>query len=309
MDFDIVRANPISDSDVLDLASRTWPAAERSSYAHAIDSLIESGQEDFVLLFAACRSGQVLAAQIGQVLPGRVAVVWPPGIATTNFDRDALAKLLFERVITHAAAAGATLAQGLSSPDDADANALFACGDFSPAAELLYLAAPPADEQNEVELPFELLPAHNEARLKALIDRTYIGTLDCPSLDGLRDTADVIAGYRAVGEHRPDFWLIAQHAGQDVGCLLLNLHPDVNHAEIIYLAVVPEARGRGWGLRLAKVAKTMARAIGAAQVVLAVDATNRPAIRLYEDAGFFSFDRRTVWIKSLREKSQVFAMK
>ena len=64
----------------------------------------------------------------------------------------------------------------------------------------------------------------------------------------MRQTADVIDGYKAVGEFRPDLWLFARHEGQDVGCLLLNLHPDVRHAEIVYVALVPEVRSRGWGL-------------------------------------------------------------
>ena len=64
---------------------------------------------------------------------------------------------------------------------------------------------------------------------------------------------------KASGEFRPELWQIARHEDDDVGCLLVNLHPDVKHAEIVYLAVVPEVRGRGWGLELTRHAQWLAR--------------------------------------------------
>ena len=120
-------------------------------------------------------------------------------------------------------------------------------------------------------------------------------------VDGPLTTADVFAGYRAVGEFRPDLWHIAIHNGADVGCLLVNLHPDVAHAEIVYVAVVPEVRGRGLGLALTRHAQWLASQTKSQRLVLAVDAANEPAIRLYSKAGFDVFDRRAVWIHSLRK--------
>jgi ribosomal protein S18 acetylase RimI-like enzyme len=137
------------------------------------------------------------------------------------------------------------------------------------------------------------------ARLISLIDRTYVGTLDCPCIDGLRRTADVIAGYQAVGQYRPELWFVVHEADQEAGCLLLNIHPGVGHLEIIYLAVVPPARGRGWGLELARLARRLAAEHDCSRVVLAVDSANAPAIRMYEQAGFTTFDRRCVWFRTL----------
>jgi ribosomal-protein-alanine N-acetyltransferase len=84
----------------------------------------------------------------------------------------------------------------------------------------------------------------------------------------------------------------------------MNLHPDVRHAEIVYIAMIPEVRGRGWGRELIKQAIELARRAGAERIVLAVDAANQPAIRIYQALGFFEFDRRAVWVRSLTQNSK-----
>lgn len=252
----------------------------------------------------AARDGdQVRASQLAQPLPGRTAVVWPPQFLSAGEPTSRpLATAIVQRLVTELAATGAQLAQALVRPDDGLTAELFELGGFEHAADLLYLAAEVGEGYDEQpQLPFEVesFSFGSERRLAAVIDRTYVGTLDCPRLDGLRETEDVIAGYQAVGQFRSELWLVVRHAGMDVGCLLLNLHPDVQHAEIVYVALVPEVRGRGWGLELTRLALWLARQAAAERVVLAVDSANEPAIRLYKSLGFFEFDRRAVWIQSL----------
>jgi len=205
--------------------------------------------------------------------------------------------------MTELAAAGARFAQSLLAVGDHNAQ-LYLDNGFTHGADLLYLTADlGAASATRPQLPFniESFRPGDESRLADLIERSYTGTLDCPRLDGLRQTADVINGYKAVGEFRPDLWLFARHEGQDVGCLLLNMHPDVRHAEIVYVALIPEVRGRGWGTELTRLSLWLGQRAGAERLVLAVDAANKPAIRIYEASGFFEFDRRGVWIRSLTE--------
>ena len=148
-------------------------------------------------------------------------------------------------------------------------------------------------------MAIEPLVPERMPRLLPLIEATYEGTLDCPLLNGLRTTADVVTSYRAVGAHRPDLWLLARCGQEDVGCLLLADHPEAGNLELVYLGITPLARGRGYGLTLVKHALAVARQLPRERVVLAVDAANTPAIRLYEAAGFFGFDQRLVMIKAL----------
>jgi ribosomal protein S18 acetylase RimI-like enzyme len=300
----IHRCDPASDKEALALAAQAWPDAERAGYWQAIRNLARSGEADRAVLLAVRQNGRLLAAQVAQVLPGNVAVVWLPQFQLADAaDQAKWNGLLFEHLKHELQQAGAQMAQGLVNLEDESSARSFFGGGFSKAADLLYRAAEVNGAIERTTLPFALEPysPRDENRWLELIDRTYAGTLDCPPIDGLRKTEDVVEGYRAVGEFRPELWHIAVHNGSDVGCLLVNLHPDVAHAEIVYVAVVPEARGRGFGLALTRHALWLARQSKSERVVLAVDAANQPAVRLYTDAGFVVFDRRAVWIQSLRQ--------
>jgi len=305
----VVRCDPSAEKSALALAAQAWPDAERAAYWKAINTLVRGGQGEQVVLLVAREKDDDLAAQIAQSLPGRAAIVWPPQFAGDDENRRAgIATLLFARLWPELAAAGAHMAQALVAPGDLGITKLLALGGLSHAADLLYLSAELQGlAPSAAALPFEIEPLQPEAdsRLIHLLERTYVGTLDCPRIDGLRKTADVVAGYRSVGEFHPELWQIVRHGGDDVGCLLVNLHPDVNHAEIVYLGLIPEVRGRGWGLLLTRRAQQLARERHCERVVLAVDAANEPAARLYADAGFSQFDRRAIWIRSLSETSKL----
>jgi ribosomal protein S18 acetylase RimI-like enzyme len=134
-------------------------------------------------------------------------------------------------------------------------------------------------------------------RLAALLEQTYIGTLDCPGLDGVRPMDEVLEGYRAQGRHRPEEWYFVQEAGEDIGALILTEHPGVENWELVYMGLVPRARGRNCGLRIIRFALDTAARHGAQRLVLAVDANNLPALRAYERAGFIAWDRRIVYAR------------
>ena len=152
-------------------------------------------------------------------------------------------------------------------------------------------------EQPHLEFNLEPFSPANHERLIRLIEATYRGSLDCPLVDGIRDTADVLAGYRAAGQFRLELWLLVQVGGRDVACLLLADHPAQDQFEIVYLGVCPECRGRGWGLALTRHAQWLAHRAGRSRVVLAVDAANAPAIAVYETAGFVAWDRRSLLVR------------
>ena len=107
----------------------------------------------------------------------------------------------------------------------------------------------------------------------------------------------MLAGYRACGTFDPRRWLIAAVGGADVGCLLLADHAADDQWEIVYAGLLPEAHGRGYGLLMAQHARRLARAAGRARLVLAVDAANVPAVKMYERAGFVAWDRRSAIVR------------
>ena len=105
--------------------------------------------------------------------------------------------------------------------------------------------------------------AANGERLADVIQRTYEGTLDCTALDGARDMDDVIDGYKATGVFRRQNWMFVRHGGADVGVLLLADHPAARQWELMYMGLVPEYRGSGWGRQIAHYAQWLARGAAA----------------------------------------------
>lgn len=104
------------------------------------------------------------------------------------------------------------------------------------------------------------------ARLAAL----HASAFDTPWSD-----ADLLELMRGVG--------VTALAAEEGFILLRVLGPE---AEVLTLAVAPEARRRGLGRRLVESALGAAAAGGAEAVFLEVAADNAPALRVYAAAGF-----------------------
>lgn len=264
---------------------------------------------DFVLLAAERVSGELLAAALAQVLAGRAAVVWAPQIAS-DVAADAgraLALELLAALNGQLAARGVQLAQFLASPGVFPSDDLWQAAGYQYAGELFYLAIPLAvAAATPPELPFTLeAAAADQPRLAAILTETYRGSLDCPLVDGLREPADVLAGYRTVGAHRPEWWLIARAGSEDVGCLILADHPAEDQAELVYLGIAPRWRGRGWGARLIEHARRLAAQAGRCRLALAVDAQNLPARAQYAAAGAIPWDARRIWIRDPRKSTSL----
>ena len=82
-----------------------------------------------------------------------------------------------------------------------------------------------------------------------------------------------------------------------MGCLLLADHPRYENMELVYMGVIPENRGQHWGADIARRAQWVARQAGRARLVLAVDASNRPAIEMYASVGFRTWDQRRIYYR------------
>jgi mycothiol synthase len=146
-------------------------------------------------------------------------------------------------------------------------------------------------------LEFEPIdPERVEDRHRDVIAATYEGSLDCPALDETRAIDDEIASYHGGGEFSDRRWFLVRHDGNDVGCLLLAAPADQRYWEIVYLGLVPSARGRGWGVQLVRRAQSVAAAAGARGLVLGVDARNTPALDMYGRTGFVRWERRLVYL-------------
>lgn len=94
---------------------------------------------------------------------------------------------------------------------------------------------------------------------------------------------------RATGAASGDekYIALAEDAGRVVGMIGAYTPDEASHVRhLVSTWVAPEARGRGLGSELVGAVVEWARAAGASEVTLWVVDENRPAIALYERAGF-----------------------
>jgi GNAT superfamily N-acetyltransferase len=106
----------------------------------------------------------------------------------------------------------------------------------------------------------------------------------------------VLAGYRAIGDFDPDRWMIVRKQDADVGLLLLADEPAGNAWELVYMGVVPAARGQGLGVAMIRRAQWLAGQARRSRLTAAVDAANWPAVAAYAAAGFTAWDRRRLYV-------------
>jgi ribosomal protein S18 acetylase RimI-like enzyme len=283
-----------------------WPEAERAAQRESLQRLTQADSGGF-LLFSATRESRLLGALLAQALPGNSATFWPPQLTSGETDPRVCQSLLSaaEQML---AGGGTKICQALLSKNQESAAATLASAGFHNPADLLYMTCE-ADHFPPTAPEFDSFQLRNfepgrEEELAALIDETYVGTLDCPSMNGLRDTRDVVAGYEHVGDFRPDRWLLlestaADTIGNKAGCLLLARHAAHRTMELIYVGITPSFRQRGLGRRLTQHAQWLAGQDQCQRLVLAVDAANAPAIEMYAAAGFWAWDERAIWLKCL----------
>ncbi|MBX3433314.1 MAG: GNAT family N-acetyltransferase [Pirellulales bacterium] len=253
-------------------------------------------------LLVAYEGPQLVGAVWVQPQAGNGAVVWGPG------EGDPHAAALLAAAAHFVDRRGFALAQTLRSLGDARLARLLPPAGFPLLAELAYLFAPAIEGAEPVSSDASPLTFHGGAgrdpeRLAALLQRTYEGSLDCPALDGARSVGDALASYAAQGTPDPEHWFRVTRAGVDAGVLLLAAHPESGNWELVYMGVVPEFRGVGLGEQIVRHALSCAARGGAERVVLAVDAANAPALRMYGACGFREWERRRVYARLATPRS------
>jgi mycothiol synthase len=250
-------------------------------------------------LFIARRGEQVRGAAWGQRQPGNIAVFWPPELVAGEDEKTAYP--LAEAVMRELDETGIDLTQSLLVGPEMETISVMRHVGFRHLADLLYLACEsskfPIAAPEPMEIEFEPYQTTQRPRLLRLIERTYEGTLDCTALNGARDVDDVVNGYQSTGFFRAENWLFVRAAHEDVGVLLLADHAKARNWELMYMGLVPEVRGRGWGRQIARYAQWLARGARVERILVAVDASNEPAVATYRQSGFEMWERRAVYLR------------
>ena len=197
------------------------------------------------------------------------------------------------------------LAQVLLDPRDELEKQAYLMAEFTQLAELSYLerSVPSQRDVKPIDWPagvtIESCQDPRDHDWAGALERTYEQTLDCPGLLGLRQTPDIIDGHKSIGAFEPKLWTLLRMNGRPAGVLLLNPVPASRSIELVYLGLVPEARGTGLASRLLLHGLGLLAGRSERTVTLAVDDKNAPAIRLYQKHGFRRSLRRVALIRAL----------
>lgn len=267
------------------------------------------------------RVRQVCLAMPG---PGRVASVMlaPPLAGDTPADhaeRVACVQAACEALTCQAGQAAGhagsiRLLQALIPPADAWASRTLRDAGFIHVGELAYLrralrpVLPWVDEawpdgiRVRPVRGVRLGEPDRQAMLTAM-ERSYVRTLDCPELCGLRETADILDSHLAAGEHDPGLWFLVWHGHEPHGCMLLSPCPARGAVELVYLGLSESLRGCGLGRRLMLLGLRVAARTGLERMTCAVDTRNTPARRLYQRMGFIEGVHRHALVRPLEQDS------
>jgi ribosomal protein S18 acetylase RimI-like enzyme len=261
-------------------------------------------QIDLHDLWIAEAGGRIAWAVLPIPSPGRTVLLLGPSVGNAGTDRPA-AELLVDAVCDEFGRRGLHLAQVLLDPNDRFSRDLYLDRSFDHIAELIYLIG-------EVRRPFPAAPAlapgqllqtyspRNYGLFAETIAQSYQDSLDCPGLGGRRDIEDVMAGHKSAGDFDPAHWWVLSDASiGPAGVLIMSRVPNTDTAELVYLGLVPAARGRGYGNLLMRLAVSQVPAMRCAKLTLAVDSGNLPAIRLYHRFGMQENGRRIALMRTL----------
>ncbi|QDT38941.1 GNAT family N-acetyltransferase [Stratiformator vulcanicus] len=278
----------------------------------------EDAQDDSVnRCFGAFNNrGEVIGGVLGVVAADGTGMTWIPG-GIDRLVRQRLLQAIADELVDMGAAFSQVL---LQPPLDAPNRDLLAASGFQFGTSVQCLGRELGSPVTTVNTAVKALPSdppsrgprfravafsefRDETALAELLERTYIDSLDCPLIAGLRSGRQAISAMRETGIVREDRWFVYLWDDAPVGTLLANDTAD-GCREIVYLGVDPNARRRGLGHQMLSDAVATASADGCLKIGTQCDDSNYSAIRLYGNHGFSSTATHHVFFKlKARRKS------
>jgi ribosomal protein S18 acetylase RimI-like enzyme len=252
-------------------------------------------------LVGAYAGDRLLSGAFAVLSPGKAALIFAPSFPCSGIEREAVRHAL-RSVRELAFESGVQLLQVLIPPDAAALAEGLGSAGYTYLTRLLYLSRDarltPPHLRGGSGAQFHAYRPELHGLFLSAVERSYVGTRDCPALVGLRSTDDVLSGHRATGIYDPRLWFVALRGARADGVLLLTRLGSEPAVEIVYLGVAQPARGTGLADELVARAVETCREDSATHLTLAVDRENVPARRLYERWGFAKCAARDAWIAS-----------
>ncbi len=248
---------------------------------------------DLTMIWVAAKpeNGQIIWAVLPIASAGRGMILMvPPRLRPGLYPRH-VAELVASATL-EPRRAECNLVQCLVDPEHrAVWRAMLDCN-FSEIAELTYLGRHVRDTIpgrifDEQRFRLWRYDRAQHYRFASTIEKTYIGSLDCPKLNGKRHIEDIIASHKSAGEFDPELWhLLTDSQDRELGVMLLSRLHRREGFELVYIGLTPEARGKRLADMLMRVGMNTLAHEGGGAIVTAVDANNSAARKLYHRHGF-----------------------
>lgn len=267
----------------------------------------EQGLDLSTLWIAAEKSGS--GRMLGSVLlvpnHGRTAMLFV-GQATGWTDTSAVVGLI-QAVCDGPGRSGVSVIQSLIDPGQVIEGQVLERAGLDRLAKLIYMQRVIEPGEPRVGRPGRLgscdrptVLTYSEAThgdFARAIEASYIDTLDCPGLVGMRQIDQIIAGHKGTGQFNPDDWVAYfDERGEPIAVLLLARVAQGNGMELVYLGVAKPHRGQGIGNTLMRYAVSESARVNGTRLFLAVDDRNDPAVSLYTRMGFRASTRKIAYV-------------
>lgn len=211
---------------------------------------------------------------------------------------------------------GPALAQALLLRSEAASGRGLEHAGFTKLAELAYLRKTPlrTSERFEsyrdglvegvtVKRLIDIEDSERDQTLTQALEASYKDTLDCPELQSLRETSDVLVSHKATGVFDPTLWWVLFKDNEPAGVTLVSALEERSEAELVYMGLGRSLRGHGLGKRMLGLAIDELRKRGTGSLTCAVDLRNTPAMKLYSSLGLRAFAERVAYVLDLRNSS------
>ncbi len=277
-----------------------------------VERIASSGELDLSHLLLAEFDGRPVGALWMRIQPDGTGFVGPPVVAADCvFDNQAASELptgiaiedaLLQSAAHRLDANQAWIGQSLVEVDQSQSRTAFERNGFNAMTELRFLERPlehelPASSKSPKRDVVVYRKSHNRLRFSNLIRQTYLGSLDCPELNHVRDAAESLRGHEKSGSFSTGMWRLYRINGQDAGLLLMVNRPERQAWEVLYTGVAEFARHRKLGREMLLDGLHAAREVGVERMRVVVDVRNLPALRLYESLGFNEVSSRVAHIR------------
>jgi len=213
----------------------------------------------------------------------------------TNENKGELLQAL-EEAKSATALKGVATAHALLGEDDAQSVHLFESVGFAKLATLQYMewsaTQNPRVLSQITNATFYAASALTHDVLCSTLEKTFIGSLDCPAIHGKRNTQDIIASHKGFEQNDLSLWFTILSDKELAGVLFMNHLQNESILELAYLGITPEMRNKGIAIDAMSHAVNQAVKRGCNKIVLAVDDTNVPAISLYKKVNFRETTKR-----------------